>query len=169
MGLPPMIFLPRCYHAPVKKREHTMKLVSPVLALILISCGGAQSTEPPPAAAAQAAAAPAEPAAPAAPAAPAKPRLGPNFTPDGVVFNFQPGGHPKKVFLAGNFNGWNPADANYLLKDDDGDGIYSITVKLAPGTYQYKFVADGSWIKDPESMGQLPDGYGGMNGTVTVP
>ena len=41
----------------------------------------------------------------------------------------------------GTFNGWcggcNP------LEDPDGDGIWSTTISLAPGTYEYKFAYDG--------------------------
>jgi hypothetical protein len=93
---------------------------------------------------------------------------GPNLTPDGVVFNYKPDGKPNKLFLAGNFNDWNPANEKYLLKDDDGDGIWSITVKLPPGTYQYKFVIDGNWTKDPNSPSDAPDGFGGRNGKFDV-
>jgi hypothetical protein len=113
-----------------------------------------------------AAPAPDSPAPGAKPAQPTTP--GPNLTPDGVVFNYKPDGKPSKLFLAGNFNDWNPANDKYLLKDDDGDGIWSITVKLPPGTYQYKFVIDGQWTKDPSSPGDAPDGFGGRNGKFDV-
>ncbi|HEX2687936.1 MAG TPA: glycogen-binding domain-containing protein [Kofleriaceae bacterium] len=144
----------------------------------LVACGGApqnQSTTPAPtadpAAPATATTAPATPGPTAAPAAaaPAQPtRRGPNLTPDGVVFNFKPEGKPAKIFLAGNFNSWNPADPKYLLMQNGPDGLWTITVKLAPGTYQYKFVADGQWIKDPNSPGSAPDGFGGQNGQFDV-
>jgi hypothetical protein len=93
---------------------------------------------------------------------------GPNLTPDGVLFNYKPDGKPSKLFLAGNFNNWNPANEKYLLEDDNGDGIWSITIKLAPGTYQYKFVIDGQWTKDPHSPSDAPDGFGGRNGQFDV-
>ena len=93
---------------------------------------------------------------------------GPNLTPDGVVFNYKADGRPSKLFLAGSFNDWNPANEKYLLSDDDGDGIWSITVKLPPGTYQYKFVVDGNWTKDPSSPSDAPDGFGGRNGKFDV-
>jgi hypothetical protein len=95
---------------------------------------------------------------------------GPQITPAGVVrFNFQPQGRVKKIYLAGNFNGWNPSNDDYLLSDEDGDGIYSITINLEPGTYQYKFVIDSRWTKDPNSPGSHPDGFGGQNGKFEVP
>jgi hypothetical protein len=94
---------------------------------------------------------------------------GPNVTPDGVVFNYKmPTPAKRKIYLAGNFNSWNPSDDNYLMKDDDGDGMWTITVKLAPGTYQYKYVVDGAWTKDPFSPGSAPDGYGGQNSQFDV-
>ena len=93
---------------------------------------------------------------------------GPTVTADGVVFNFKPEtGKPQKVFLAGTFNEWKPDSAQYLMADD-GSGTWTITIKLAAGTYQYKYVADGKWIKDPYSPSDAPDGYGGRNGKFDV-
>lgn len=95
---------------------------------------------------------------------------GPQITPAGQVrFNYQPSGRVKKIYLAGNFNGWNPSNDEYLLSDEDGDGIYSISIQLEPGTYQYKFVIDGRWTKDPHAPGSHPDGFGGQNGKLEVP
>jgi hypothetical protein len=107
-------------------------------------------------------------APPAASKAPQPTTPGPNVTPDGVVFNYRPDNKPRQIFLAGKFNDWNPSNDRFLLKDDDGDGTFSITVKLAPGTYEYKFVIDGQWTKDPYSPGDAPDGFGGRNGKFDV-
>jgi hypothetical protein len=153
--------------------------LGPFLAIALAACGGgaqtAQATTPaaPAAAGEPAPAAPATDAAPAGGAAAPKAHptaLGPNLTPDGVVFNFKPDGNGKnqKIYLAGTFNEWNPSNPQYILTDDDGDGTWSITIKLTQGTYQYKFVADGKWIKDPYSPGDAADGYGGRNGKFDV-
>lgn len=146
-----------------------------LLLAAIVACGGAPQppatppaapTDPAPAVAATPDGAP--PATAPAPA-PARPMTrGPNLTPTGVVFNFKPEGKPAKIFLAGNFNSWNPSDPKFLLKNDSPDGMWSITVKLAPGTYQYKFVADGQWIKDPSAPGSAPDGFGGQNGQFDV-
>jgi hypothetical protein len=149
------------------------------LVTTLVACGGAQPSQPTPPATSVDPAAPAvattdsapDGAATAAPTTGAMARptaRGPNLTPDGVVFNFKPERKPAKIFLAGNFNSWKPSDPKYLLKNDGPDGLWSITVKLPPGTYQYKFVADGQWIKDPSSPGSAPDGFGGQNGQFDV-
>lgn len=151
------------------------RLLAPFLAIAVAACGGGAttagptSTAPPVPAAEPAPAAPAtpEPAAPA-PAAARQLAPGPNLTADGVVFVFKPeGGGKKQIFLAGNFNAWKPDNPQYLLTAD-ASGAYTITVKLPPGTYQYKFVADGQWIKDPFSPGDAPDGFGGRNGQFDV-
>ena len=149
--------------------------LAPVLALALAACGGGAttagptSTAPPAPATEPAPGPPAAPESPAGPAAPARQMApGPNLTADGVVFVFKPeGGGHKKIFLAGNFNDWKPDNPQYLMTADD-TGTYTITVKLPPGTYQYKFVADGQWIKDPNSPADAPDGFGGRNGRFDV-
>jgi Glycogen recognition site of AMP-activated protein kinase len=139
---------------------------------LVAACGGAKPAPSAPATSTTTSepTAPADPAAPAAgaPAAAAKPTTpGPNQTPDGIVFNFKPD-RKGKVFLAGNFNDWNPANEKYVLTDEDGDGMFSITVKLMPGSYQYKYVIEGQWIKDPSSPSDAPDGFGGRNGKFDV-
>ena len=158
-----------------------------LLALSFAGCGGAPAASPDtaaPAPDAEVAAAPTTPggigsddatAAAAAdapapePAAAPKLKLGPNITPDGVLFAFKPPRAFGKIYLAGNFNDWNPSNNDYLMKDDNGDGVFTMLVKLAPGTYQYKYVADGQWMKDPHSPMAHPDGFGGQNGKFEVP
>lgn len=51
----------------------------------------------------------------------------------------------KSVFLAGDFNGWNPR--SLPMRREGNDWVFS--VYLAPGKHRYKFVADGQWILDP--------------------
>ena len=52
------------------------------------------------------------------------------------------------VFVAGSFNDWNHSQKPMIDKNDDG--IYSCTLMLAPGTYEYKFRIDGIWAVAPE-------------------
>ena len=51
------------------------------------------------------------------------------------------------VNINGSFNGWCGACAT--MTDDDGDGVYSITIGLSPATYEYKFTLDG-WTAQEE-------------------
>jgi 1,4-alpha-glucan branching enzyme len=65
------------------------------------------------------------------------------------------------VFLNGSFNGWcgtcNPMD------DSDGDGVWSVTLSLAPGTVEYKFTLDG-WNYQEEFGGV--EGVEGCTSTI---
>jgi len=47
------------------------------------------------------------------------------------------------IYIAGNFNGWDPGAAAYLLTDNN-DGTYAITFAPSPGLLEFKFTR-GSW------------------------
>lgn len=70
----------------------------------------------------------------------------------------------KAVYLAGEFNDWNPTAKKLAFKA----GVYSAKIKLAPGSYQYKFVIDGTWCADPENANAVPNDQGTFNSVVTV-
>jgi len=74
---------------------------------------------------------------------------------------------PHTVAIAGDFNGWNP-QAN-LLEDPDGDGIWTGTLKLEPGRYEYMFVLDGEkWFPDPNALRYVKDGFGNRNAILEI-
>lgn len=76
---------------------------------------------------------------------------------------------PKRVHVAGSFQGWNKDQT--ALEDPDGDLIWEKTLKLDDGQHQYKFVIDGErWITDPTGDRELEvnDNHGGMNSGVIV-
>jgi 1,4-alpha-glucan branching enzyme len=70
-----------------------------------------------------------------------------------------------RVHVAGTFNDW--AETDIALEKGE-DGVFRTTIELAPGTYQYKFVVDGTWIEDPANPETIDDGYGGVNSVLTV-
>ena len=72
----------------------------------------------------------------------------------------------KTVCLAGSFNGWDPAAKK--MKDAKKKGVYAATIKLAPGTYEYKFVVDGIWQADPECADFVQNDCGTLNSVLTV-
>jgi hypothetical protein len=47
-------------------------------------------------------------------------------------------------------------------------GQWETTVPLAPGRYQYKFLADGEWLLDPAAQQNVPNEYGSLNSVVEV-
>jgi glycosidase len=63
-------------------------------------------------------------------------------------------------------NDWN--DSKTRMTDDNGDGIYEVTLLLPIGRYQYKFVVDGQWFTDETAADFAPDGFGGQNSIISV-
>jgi len=71
------------------------------------------------------------------------------------------------VAIAGDFNGWNP-QVN-LLEDLEGDGIWTGTLKLEPGRYEYMFVLDEEkWFPDPNALRYVKDGFGNKNAILEI-
>ena len=72
------------------------------------------------------------------------------------------------VNLAGEFNSWDPA--SLPMADEDGDGVWTVTLEVAPGRYDYKFVIDGgaSWEPDVGNPERVGDNHGGENSILVV-
>ena len=71
------------------------------------------------------------------------------------------------VALVGDFNGWNPAATR--LARDPGGRVWTVTVPLMPGTYQYSFVVDGrAWVADPSASLSVEDDFGAPSSILTV-
>lgn len=72
----------------------------------------------------------------------------------------------RSVSVAGDFNGWNPAQTK--LERSEG-GMWTATIALKPGRYQYMFVIDGKqWIADPLAEEGAGDGFGAQNAVLDV-
>jgi len=71
------------------------------------------------------------------------------------------------VALAGSFNGWNESTTAFTRGAEAG--VWTVTVALAPGEYQYLFVVDGRrWIPDPAAHAQVEDEFGQRNSLLVV-
>ena len=84
-----------------------------------------------------------------------------SFTIEGSVVTFVLHNNKtaKKVLLAGSFTNWQTAALPMTLTDSG----WSATVKLNPGKYLYKFIADGNWMTDPDNIVTENDGEGNTN------
>lgn len=72
----------------------------------------------------------------------------------------------RSVSVAGDFNGWNPAQTK--LERADG-GVWTVTIPLKPGRYEYMFVVNGKqWIADPLAAEDAGDGFGSHNAVLDV-
>jgi len=76
-----------------------------------------------------------------------------------VQFEFH-GPHADKVTLAGDFNGW---DYNSLPMKKDKTGTWKISISLAPGRYEYRFLVDGTWQDDPNVEERVGNPFGDQN------
>ena len=70
-----------------------------------------------------------------------------------------------KVFVAGSFNDWSPV-ATPLMRDEAG--IWTRSVNLGPGEYEYRFVIDGMWSDDPANTTQRCNEFGTKNCILAV-
>ena len=73
------------------------------------------------------------------------------------------------VSVAGSFNDWDPAATP--MKYDPKECVYrsSVTLQLAPGEHEYKFVIDDKWEEDESNPHFCPNDFGGLNSVLQVP
>jgi len=98
-------------------------------------------------------------------------RTGRVFTADeDVTLAYRPRGkeQPGSVFLSGSFNTWHISDPAFKCIWDPLEESYTMSFKLAPGRYEYRFVVDGRWILDPDAREDAPDPLGGRLGVFYV-
>lgn len=81
-----------------------------------------------------------------------------------TVFIFHPGTKARRVFLAGDFNAWDPDDRRMAKRHD---GSFQARLRLKPGVYHYKFVADGNWVHDPSHPVEV-NSFGTANNVVSI-
>lgn len=85
-----------------------------------------------------------------------------------VTFSFRPTGKPDALCVAGTFNDWTVGKTP--MSDADGDGVWTATLLLAPGSYPYKFVVNSNgWTQDTAGQdAEAEDGFGGKNSIKNV-
>ena len=72
----------------------------------------------------------------------------------------------KDVQLVADFTDW---EARPIIMDrmKPRSRTFGVVVDLPPGTYQYKFIVDGEWVKDPKAESVAND-FGTSNSVITV-
>lgn len=69
-----------------------------------------------------------------------------------------------QVYLSGTFNNWSTLQTP-MHKTGKG---WETGIRLKPGKYLYKFIADGRWLADPENLQKENDGNAGYNSVLYV-
>ena len=77
---------------------------------------------------------------------------------------FECSGVESNVQVAGSWNKWKPHN---LVLNSQEDNSWSLSLKLKPGCYQYKYIIDGEWIHDPSKQWR-DDGKGNINNIIKV-
>lgn len=74
--------------------------------------------------------------------------------------------HGADVFVAGTFNNWNPDQKQLSFSKEKG--IYSCTLMLEPGTYEYKFRVNNAWTIDQNNPNFTRNDLGTLNNVLIV-
>ena len=70
------------------------------------------------------------------------------------------------VSLAGVFNDWDPA--RLPMKYSAAKKLYSCSIKLAPGNYEYKLVVDNKWLLDEGNPNFVTNDFGTLNSVIVI-
>lgn|SRR5882724_2893409 len=71
----------------------------------------------------------------------------------------------KSVQLAGDFTDWEKSPLDLV---QSYDGTWFTIVPLLPGIYSYRFIVDGQWFDDPESVRHVPNPFGSEDAIMNV-
>lgn len=71
----------------------------------------------------------------------------------------------RSVAVVGSFNDWDTT-RNVLTRSSDS--VWSGTIKLPPGRYEYQLVVDGEWVPDPNAQHTADSDFGGANSVLIV-
>lgn len=70
------------------------------------------------------------------------------------------------VQIAGDFTNWQPEKLE--LKENGSGPVWQIVKRLGQGTYQYKYVVNGRWIRDPNNCKIRDNCFGNENSVISV-
>ena len=70
------------------------------------------------------------------------------------------------VYLTGEFTNW--SREGIKIERDGDDGLWKVDVDLDPGEYEYRYIIDGVWIKDPRNVDSVLNEFGQENSLLIV-
>jgi hypothetical protein len=78
------------------------------------------------------------------------------------IFTWRHSAPVKEVCLVGDFNHWSPMPMS-IVNDE-----FWISLHLAPGRYEYKFLVNGQWRNDSDAVEFVENEFGSTNSVVHV-
>jgi chromosome partitioning protein len=90
---------------------------------------------------------------------------GPRRVPEGILFMLN-APNAQNVYLTGEFTGW--SREGIRMEKDVRTGLWRAVLHLEPGEYEYRFIVDGVWIKDPDNTDSVLNEFGQENSLLIV-
>jgi len=90
---------------------------------------------------------------------------GPRRVPEGILFVLN-APNAQNVYLTGEFTNW--SREGIRMEKDETTGFWKAVLHLEPGEYEYRFILDGVWIKDPNNSDSVLNEFGQENSLLIV-
>jgi chromosome partitioning protein len=90
---------------------------------------------------------------------------GPRRVEEGILFVLD-APEADRVSITGAFNGW--SREGIPLRHDPVDGLWKTVLDIDPGSYEYRFIVDGSWVRDPGNARVSRNEFGQENSVLVV-
>lgn len=90
---------------------------------------------------------------------------GPKKVAEGVLFTLD-APQARAVAVTGEFTNW--SREGIPLQKDDQDGLWKLVLDIKPGEYEYRFIVDGVWIRDPSNKDFVRNEFGQENSLLIV-
>lgn len=90
---------------------------------------------------------------------------GPQKISEGVLFSLD-APQAKLVAVTGEFTNW--SKEGIPLQKDAKDGRWKIVLDIKPGEYEYRFIVDSVWIRDPSNRDYIRNEFGQENSLLIV-
>jgi len=90
---------------------------------------------------------------------------GPRRVAEGILFVIN-APNAQNVYLTGEFTNW--SREGIRMEKDGKNGFWKAVLHLEPGEYEYRFIVDGVWIKDPNNTDSVLNEFGQENSLLIV-
>ena len=90
---------------------------------------------------------------------------GPRRVAEGVLFALD-APDAREVAVTGEFTNW--SREGIAMRRDPDDGLWKVVVDITPGEYEYRFIVDGVWVRDPNNRDYVRNEFGQENSLLIV-